>query len=135
MSDFTWATMRTKVLFLASLAPSVHSIPDDRERLKAIYLPTLRRRTGMRRYVQVSRTPRRWVGVVRGVHRRRRSANARNRRGGALRVQAVLWGIGAAGTCARDRRAAGNDGDDAVAPVMTAQPGVASVGSAVAAPG
>ena len=50
MSDFTWATMRTKVLFLASLAPSVHSIPDDRERLKAIYLPTLRRRTGMRRY-------------------------------------------------------------------------------------
>ncbi len=50
MSDFTWATMRAKVLFLASLAPSVHSIPDDRERLKAIYLPTLRRRTGMRRY-------------------------------------------------------------------------------------
>ena len=50
MSDFTWATMRTKVLFLASLAPSVHSIPDDRERLKAIYLPTLRRRTGMRRF-------------------------------------------------------------------------------------
>ena len=50
MSDFTWATMRTKVLFLASLAPSVHPIPDDRERLKAIYLPTLRRRTGMCRY-------------------------------------------------------------------------------------
>ncbi len=50
MSDFTWATMRTKVLFLASLAPSVHLVPDDREHLKAIYLPTLRRRTGMRRY-------------------------------------------------------------------------------------
>jgi len=69
MSDFTWATMRTKVLFLASLAPSVHSIPDDRERLKAIYLPTLRRRTGMRRYVQVSRTPYCGATGSRGPHR------------------------------------------------------------------
>ena len=46
-------------------------------------------------YVQVARTPRRSVGAARGVCRRPRSAKARNRRGGARRVQAVLWGIGA----------------------------------------
>ena len=85
-------------------------------------------------HVQVSRTPYRCAGVARCVCRCPRSAKARNRGGGARRVQVILWGIGAAGTGARDRRAAGTDGDDAVAAVMTAQRGVASVGSAVSAP-
>ncbi len=46
-------------------------------------------------------------------------------------VQAVLWGIGGAWACG----AAATDGDDAVAPALIAHPGVARVGSAVAAPG
>jgi hypothetical protein len=50
-------------------------------------------------------------------------------------VQAVLWGIGDAGTGAGECREAATDGDDAVAPALIADPGVARVGSAVAAPG
>ena len=65
--------------------------------------------------VQVSRTPRRWVWVARGVCRRPRSAKARNRGVGARRVQAVLWGIGGAGTGVWDARAAGGDGRGAAA--------------------
>ncbi len=65
--------------------------------------------------VQVSRTPFRCAYAVRVVCRRPRSAKARNRGGGAQRVQAVLWGIGPAGTGAWECRAAATDGDDAVA--------------------
>ncbi len=50
-------------------------------------------------------------------------------------VQAVLWGIGIAGTGVWECGAAATDGDDAVAPALIAHPGVARVGSAVAAPG
>ncbi len=50
-------------------------------------------------------------------------------------VQAVLWGIGAAGSGAWECGAAATDGDDAVAPALIAVPGVARVGLAVAAPG
>ncbi len=49
-------------------------------------------------------------------------------------VQAVLWGIGVAGSGAWECREAATDGDDAVAPALIAHPGVARVGSAVAAP-
>jgi hypothetical protein len=50
-------------------------------------------------------------------------------------VQAVLWGIGVAGSGAWECGAAAADRDDAVAPVLIAHPGVASAGSVVAAPG
>ena len=50
-------------------------------------------------------------------------------------VQAVLWGIGVAGTRVWDRKETAADGHDAIAPGVIAHPGAVSVGSAVGGPG